>query len=179
MALDEEFNHQTVLEEARQVLQVNIPELAVLYQGYKEPKCESLRAVKQELGHDEVHPLHIVHLIIVLTEGYQNALQLGMAFASHTCRKIWMTWKCSVEIPIYLGNGFAISHHLGQWLVNVLQFLVLSHDVGVELVLCRADHVVPLLSVFTEHGELGVHRALATSATPLSTLRWDWLDMDI
>ena len=54
-----------MLVEARQPHLVDISELALLDQFHEQPEGQGVRAVHQQLPYKEIHPLHVVCLVIV------------------------------------------------------------------------------------------------------------------
>ena len=61
-----------MLEQARQAILEYVPQLALLYEFDEEPEGHGLLAMDKKLTHNEVHTLHIVHLLVVACERPQH-----------------------------------------------------------------------------------------------------------
>ena len=69
-----------MLVESREVLLVDVPELVVFDERYKNPKCDLLAAVVQQRSHHEVHPLHVPDTLVVSRKRHQYSLQTFKSF---------------------------------------------------------------------------------------------------
>ena len=110
---------------ARQANLIDVPKLALLYELHKEPERQTVRAVHQQLPHQEVHTLHIVRLIIVAAERPQNSPQLHLPKLSSLEERV--LWKRSSKISINLQGTLLLRHKVREALVVFLTLLILLH----------------------------------------------------
>ena len=68
-----------MFEETGELWLVYVPHFTVFYQCYEKPESKCLRAVEQDLCHDEIHALNVLDLAFVIRESYENATQFFMA----------------------------------------------------------------------------------------------------
>ena len=107
--------------------------------------------MQQELSHNEIHPLHIIDLTLVIRECNQDSPQFFVAATTLRLRKIVVLSECTAQITLNLRDRVLIWLHIDQAFVGLLHLLVLFRRIILQRLGARVDLLVPLARFLAEH----------------------------
>ncbi len=91
-----------------QVREVDVPQLTILEQPYKEPKGHDLAAVVEQAAHDEVHSLDVVHLLVIVCESNQGVPQLPVERTVLLEQRVLREGAAQVSVDLVFCLGFGL-----------------------------------------------------------------------